>query len=68
MSNAGEKMSENIEETKRSDEVGEFAKEVYQQCVDKGWSVGDFRLFAQIINVRKESALSDACQYLGIKF
>lgn len=39
-------------------EVTKFANEVYQQCVDKGWSVADFGLFTQLLIIRKESAIN----------
>lgn len=43
-------------EVKRSDGIADFAKEVYQQCVEKGWSLGDYSLFAQLIVLKKEAA------------
>ena len=47
---------------KAAGDVGKFTREVYQQCVDKGWSVNDFRLFVQLINLRKESVFSEVSQ------
>lgn len=44
------------ERENRSEDVAEFAREVYQQCVDKGWSIKDFGLFVTLIKIRKESA------------
>lgn len=43
----------------RVNDVSEFAKEVYRQCVEKGWSLKDYRLFALLIERSKESAFGD---------
>ena len=43
-------------ERKRSDGISAFAKEVYCQCVEKGWTLSDFSLFVQLIELKKEAA------------
>lgn len=49
----------------RASSVKKFADEVYQQCVDKGWTIGDFRLFTQFLELRKESAFSEVRQQVN---
>lgn len=41
-----------------SEEIENFANEVYRQCVDKGMTCKDFRLFAHFIEVRKQRVAS----------
>lgn len=51
-------MKQDEAKLKEQSEVYEFSNEVYQQCVDKGWSVADFGLFTQLLIIRKESAIN----------
>lgn len=43
----------------RTSVVKKFADEVYRQCVDMEWTVEDFRLFAQFIEMHKESVSNE---------
>ena len=46
-------------EKKISDGVSAFAQEVYCKCVEKGWTLSDFSLFAQLIELKKEAAFRE---------
>lgn len=48
-----------VQNEDRANDVRKFAKEVYQQCVEKGWSLSDYRLFAHYIEMSKESAFRE---------